>query len=141
MKIFITIIFAGIFYSCSVQSEKTDEKKIQKHDNLISFRCEFEMDMDELFDKSDEEYQKLTDDINFNAKTDTILYLNDTLYISYLTYVNACAEYAGNIEFKNDTIILDAYNILDEVCASGELDRFIYTIYNPENIKYKIVKY
>ena len=69
------------------------------------------MDMDEIFEKPESEYQKLTDEVNFYPETDTILYYTDTLYVSYLTYVNSCADYDGNIEIKDDSLFLKAQNI------------------------------
>lgn len=99
------------------------------------------MDMDEIFDRPEKEYQRLTDEINFYPETDTIKYRKDTLYVSYLTYVNACAGYSGDIEIRNDSLILKANIVSDEVCSSGRIDRFIYKIHNPDNKKYKIIKY
>jgi len=129
------LIIITIGLSCSNQEPD------RKHEQLIYFNSQFVMDMDEIFDLSEKEYQRLTDDINFYPETDTIKYENDTIYISYLTYVNACAKYSGNIEIKNDTLILKAKNILEEECASGRIDRFIYKIYNLDNKEYTIVKY
>lgn len=134
LKIFsLTII--TLVLSCS------NHEQDRKHEQLISFNSQFIMDMDEIFDRPEREYQRLTDEFNFYPETDTIKYKNDTIYISYLTYVNACAKYSGNIEMRNDTLILKAKNILEEECASGRIDRFIYKIYNPDNKKYTIVKY
>ena len=116
-------------------------KPDKKHESLISFKSYPVMDMDELFEKPEKEYHILTDEINFNPATDTIKYQNNMIYISYLTYVNACAQYTGDIEIINDSIILKAKNIKDEECASGRLDRYVYQIRNIANKEYIIVKY
>jgi hypothetical protein len=97
--------------------------------------------MDELSAQSEKDYQILTDEINFNPKTDILKFEKNMIYISYLTYVNACAQYTGDIQIRNDSIILKAKNTKDEECASGRIDRFIYRIRNYANKKYTIVKY
>ena len=141
-RIFILIL--AIMCSCTNNSDKKKEThnlpKIQKNERLISFRCKLVMNSEEMSSKSDKEFQQLIDHVNFHGETDTIRYSTDTLYISYLTSVNACASYDGNIEFHNDSLILKAINIGDIVCLSEEIDRFIYKIYNPENKKYIIIR-
>ena len=128
----VIIIFIG---ACSSPINET------KHKQLIGFKSQFVMDMDEIFEKPESEYQKLTDEVNFYPETDTILYYTDTLYVSYLTYVNSCADYDGNIEIKGDSLFLKAQNIGEYECASGRVDRFSYIIHNPNNQKYTIVKF
>ena len=98
------------------------------------------MDMGEYGDLDEQVRQRIFDNKRFYSETDTIAYLNDTLYISYLTYVNACAVYDGNIEIQNDTIFLKAYNIGKHLCLSGRVDRFTYIILNPDKTEYNIVQ-
>lgn len=129
------IIYTMVVFSCS------NQEPIKKHDQLISFKSLFIMDMEDIFERPETEYQKLTDNINFYPETDTIKYFKDTIYISYLTYVNACADYSGDIEIRNDSLILKAKNILGQECASGRIDRFTYKIYNPDNKNFTIIKY
>lgn len=143
LKIYIfTIIVLG---SCTNKNDESisisENPKSQKHADLIYFSSKFEMGMDELFEIPEIEYQRLTDRVSFHSETDTVLFLKDTLYISYLTYVNACAAYAGDIKFSSDTLFLTAINIKGEECTSGNIDRFVYKIFNPENKKYHIVKF
>lgn len=128
-------IVITLIISCS------NHEQVRKHEQLIYFKSQFVIDMDEIFDRPETEYQRLTDNLNFYPETDTIKYENDTIFISYLTYVNACAKYSGDIEIKNDTLILKATNVLEEECTSGRIDRFTYKIYNPDNKKYTIIKY
>jgi hypothetical protein len=135
MRFLIFIVVIVLIQACSSSINET------KHKQLIGFKNQFVMDMDELFEKPDTEYQKLTDEVNFYPETDTILYKSDTLYISYLTYVNSCAEYGGDIEIKGDSLFLKAKNVGEYECASGRIDRFIYTLQNPNNQKYTIVKF
>jgi hypothetical protein len=75
---------------------------------------------------------------NFDHPTDTMLYKQDTLYISYLIYLNSCGSYDGNIRFANDTLILLENNLSKQVCTSGRVDRFMFTISNPENKAYMV---
>ena len=134
------LIFIGIIVLIEACSSSINEVKV-KHKQLIGFKSQFVMDMDELFEKPDSDYQKLTDGVNFYPETDTILYKSDTLYISYLTYVNSCAEYDGDIAIKGDSLFLKAKNIGEYECASGRIDRFVDTLHNPTNQKYIIVKF
>lgn len=141
-RIFILIL--AIMCSCTNNSEKKKEThslpQIQKNEKLISFRCKFVMNSEEMSSKSDKEFQQLIDHVNFYIETDTIHYRTDTLYISYLNCVNACGSYDGNIEFHNDSLFLKAIDIGEISCCSERIDRFIYKIYNPDNKKYKIIK-
>ena len=141
-RIFILIL--AIMCSCTNNSEKKKEThslpKIQKNEKLISFHCKSVMNNEEIGSKSEKEFQQLHDNVNFYIETDTIHYMTDTLYISYLTCVNACGSYDGNIEFHNDSLVLKAIDIGEISCYSEKIDRFIYKIYNPGNKKYKIIK-
>ncbi len=147
MRFIIYIFFISSFYtilSCGNDSPKVineDKKVAVIHPNLISFKSIYIAEEDGEVEMSDEEFKRLYDDINFYTETDTISYTKDTIYISYLTIVNACAEYEGNIEYRNDSLILSAYNTRDEECASGTINRLIYKVHNPENKRYFIKKF
>ncbi len=134
------ILFIGFVISIASCNYLTIKSEVDKHEKLISFKSVLVMDMGEYLDLDEQERQRIYDNTRFYPETDTIAYLNDTLYISYLTYVNSCAIYDGNIEIRNDTIFLEANNIGEHVCMSGRLDRFIYVIFNPDNIEYTIIQ-
>lgn len=77
----------------------------------------------------------------FNPKMDTIKYLKDRIYISYLTFNNGCAENAGDYKINGDSLIINLVNLRDYVCTERICDRVIFEIKNPENKKYKIAKW
>lgn len=137
-KIYLLVLI--LFASCKPK-EKEAERKI--HDRLISFKDSTIMDMDELVSmmSSDTNFIKKVYAENFNEQTDMIEYRNGEISISYLSIVNGCAEYGGNLEFNKDTIFLKLDNLNDIVCTEQRCDRLIYKISNPENKKYIIKKY
>ncbi len=73
--------------------------------------------------------------------TDTIQYRENEIYISYLGIVNSCAEYAGDIRFMEDTIVLELKNKGGRECASQTCARIRFTIKNQGNRKYIIKKW
>ena len=101
MKKIICILIVVSMASCNYRPIQ-----IEKHEKLISFSSERVLDMGEYLDLDEQARQRINDNKRFYSGTDTIVYSNDTLYISYLTYVNACADYDGDIEIQNDTIFL-----------------------------------
>jgi len=157
MRAYVFILIIAGMFACSDNSPKkvkvndiSNEEiiaqlneplpAVQKNDKLISFKSIRIMDMDKLVSKSQKEFQRLQDNVSFHKETDTILYLKDTLYISYLTCVNASGYYDNNIEFHNDSLILKTINLSKFSCMCERIDRFIYKIYNPDNKKFLIVK-
>jgi hypothetical protein len=78
---------------------------------------------------------------NFSDKTDTIQFSDDEIYVSYLGIVNGCADYAGDIQFKGDTIILDLINMGEYVCTSQTCDRIKFKVKNEGGKKYIIKKW
>lgn len=73
-------------------------------------------------------------------KTDTIRFENDFIYISYLSIVNGCSKYIGNIKIKNDSIHLRLIDTARYVCTEERVDRLVYKIKNSQNKKYIIKK-
>lgn len=96
--------------------------------------------MDELVDSGEENYQNLKLE-KFNLKTDTIQFENDFIYVSYLSIVNACGQYAGDIEIKNGSIYLKLVDTVGIACTSQRVDRLKFKIKNSENKKYGIKKW
>lgn len=128
------IFLIGLLISCEKKA------KFIRNDNLLEFQSLTIMDMDELVDSGEENYQKLNSE-KFNLKTDTIRYKKDVIYISYLSIVNGCGQYVGNIEMKNDSILLKLVDTVGIACTEQRVDRLIYKIKNSENKKYLIKKW
>jgi hypothetical protein len=131
--------FIMLCYFSSCNSSVENQQTIApKHERLLSFRSSKVYNSDQYRKLSVEDCREITSE-TFDHRTDTILYKQDTLYISYLIYLNSCGAYDGNIRFENDTLILLENNLSKQVCTSGRVDRFMFTIANPENKAY-IVK-
>ena len=97
---------------------------------------------DEMFFEPESKfYCPSMDEEGFCPETDSIIYKQDTIYISYIANVNNCGEYKGNVDIRNDSIFLEGNDVSDYACASFRLDRFIFEIHNPDNKEYTIVKY
>ena len=98
------------------------------------------MEIDSLL-KLDSSFQQGVYSDNFFDRTDTIRFSNNEIYVSYLGLVNGCADYAGDIKFRGDTIILDLVNKGDYVCTSQTCDRIKFRIKNERNKKYVVKKW
>jgi len=98
------------------------------------------MTMDDIVKLDHRAYQKLQSN-EFNKKTDTIRFDKEIIYISYLSIVNGCADYSGDIEIKKDSIFLKLNNINGIECTEQRCDRLIFKIRNPNKEKYKVVKW
>lgn len=96
--------------------------------------------MDELVDSGEENYRNLNSE-KFNLKTDTIRFENEFIYVSYLSIVNGCGQYAGDIEVKNDSIHLKLVDTVGIACTEQRVDRLVYKIKNDGNKKYGIKKW
>ena len=97
------------------------------------------MDVDKIVELDEQTSRVLYSD-SFNTNTDTIKYENGLIYISYLSIVNGCGHYAGDIEIKSDSIILKHIDTVGFSCAEPRCDRLVYIIKNIENKKYLIGK-
>ena len=134
MKKIVFILLIGLLISC----EK--EAKFIPNENLVDFQRHTIMDMDELVDSGEENYLILNSE-KFNSNTDTIRFENGFIYVSYLSIVNGCGQYAGNIEIKNDSIFLKLVDTVGIACAEQRVDRLVYKIKNNGNKKYEIKKW
>jgi hypothetical protein len=112
----------------------------QKHARLLSFNSKTVMSVDDIV-AADTTFIKEIYSEKFNPKTDTIAYRDDLIYISYLSIVNGCANYDGNLKFKSDSVLLELDDISDSACTEPRCDRLIYQIQNPERKRYKIQKW
>lgn len=132
----ITIVILVFFLSAC--ATKKPENKI--NDRLVDFQSYTVMSMDSILAIGEKNY-KLIYSEKFNPKTDTIRYEKDLIYISYLSIVNGCAEYCGDLEIKNDSLFLKLINIGELECTEQRCDRLVFMINNFENKKYKIIKW
>ena len=125
MKIIICVFFISILFACNQKSETIINK------NLLFFKTSF------LAEYGDEKYDEILKTKKLNKQE--IKYLNDLIYVSYLTEENACDQIKGNITMKNDTIFLQPFSISEEVCTSTSLERFTFIINNYKELKYTII--
>lgn len=121
-------------------SEKDTLKGFKPNESVIAFKFTESL--------TDEQILKITGDDfvilqskKFNPKTDTIKYTKNEIYISYLDALTGCVEYGGDIIIKNDSLILNLIPLNDIACTEMTVDRMIYRIKNPKNIRYKIGKH
>jgi len=136
MRLTTILILIGFLTSCGTKS-KTE---FIPHERLISFNDIFVMEVDSLLTLDSILQQSIYSD-KFSDKTDTIQFNDNEIYISYLGITNGCAQYAGDIQFKGDTIILELINKGDYVCTSETCDRIKFRIKNEGNKKYIIKKW
>ena len=144
MRFIITIFSILILSSCTNCNNRNEnslkQEEIQKNDKLISFRNYTIKDMNKINSLPQKTRESLRDYKKFHFDSDSIYLIKDTLYISYLSYVNECGSYDGDIEIHDDTLFLRIKDISEINCMSERIDRFIFKIYNPEHRKYKLVK-
>lgn len=132
----LTVIILVLFLSAC----ETKKQEYKINDRIVGFQSYTVMSMDSILATGEKNY-KLIYSERFNPKTDTIRYEKDLIYISYLSIVNGCAEYCGDLEIKNDSLILKLRNIGENECTEQRCDRLVFKIKNFENKKYKIKKW
>jgi hypothetical protein len=135
----LTISFLLFNYSCR-QASNTKSEKIIKDKRLLAFNSKIIYTVDSL-EKLDNKTNHAIASSDFNPKTDTIKYLKNKIWISYLRNASGCADYAGDIKFNKDTINLLFVNTSNIVCAEVDTWRVFYEIENKDNKRYVIVKY
>jgi hypothetical protein len=125
MKTIICVFLISFLFACNQKSETII------NENLLLFKTSF------LSESDNEKYAEILKTKKLNKPE--IKYLNDLIYVSYLTQVNACGEIKGNITIKNDTIFLQPFSNSEEVCTSTSLERFTFIISNYKELKYSII--
>jgi hypothetical protein len=82
-----------ILFSC-----KKSQPVISTHVDLLGFKTQTLAELGE----------DLFDELELKAEKEIIQkkYINDILYVSHFEILNACGNYQGDIEIKNDTIFL-----------------------------------
>jgi hypothetical protein len=132
----ISVIFI-LFTSCQSRKQEILDKR---NKNLLDFKSKTVLDMDEIVERGEKKFQELNSP-NFNSKTDTIRFKDNNIYVSYIALVNGCAEYIGDINYKNDSIFLNLINVGEYECTEQRADRLTFIINNPKNRKFAIVKW
>lgn len=120
---------------------KTEIQNLKSnHPLLIKFYTKPLMeDLPNKMSKNEKKYKN--DRTFFFDKIDTVLYKQDTLYISHIARTNCCSIYDGNLIFKMDSLELQNNNVSGYECGCSYINRFVYVIYNPKNKKFKIKKH
>ncbi|WP_136666908.1 hypothetical protein [Flavobacterium sp. H122] len=121
MKYLIGILLFA-FISCLKKKENTTNK------NLIYFNSKF------ISELGNNDYEKLLAKTKLKIKAQ---YLDDLIFVTNFVGSNACGQYTGNIEIKNDSIILVYKLVSNEVCTSTSVEKLTYIISNPKEKKYK----
>ncbi len=130
----LTIII--LINSCGIKKKE----ELVFNEKLISFSDSIIMEMDDLMELDSSFLQGVFSD-NFYEKTDTIEFDQNEIYVSYLAIVNGCADYAGDVQFNGDTIVLELINKRDYECTEHRCDRVVFRIKNEGNKKYIIKKW
>lgn len=120
MKYFVNILFL-LFFSCSEKQETINK-------NLIFFKSRF------LAELGNDKYETFLQKTNLKIKAK---YLDDIIYVTNYVESNACGNYVGNIQIKNDSIFLIYKLVSDEICSSTSIEKLTYIIDNPKEKKYK----
>jgi len=123
----LTLLFLGtIWVSCNVrQSSKIERPK--KNDRLVSFKTNIINYQPDTLDNSE---KTVNEWIISNPSGDTTNY-------SVKLFLSSCSKYDRDIEFKNDSLFLDYWDISEVTCTEHVLYELTYKILNKEKIKYK----
>jgi len=142
LKLFLELfLFTILSFSCQNSEKKKKSEFINnRNKNIIDFKTETVMNMDELINAGEKRYKEISSS-DFNKKTDTLSFKNQQIYISYLALVNGCAKYSGDFKIINDSLFLKLFNIGENECTEQRVDRVIFKIDNKENRQYTIVKW
>ncbi|AWA31076.1 hypothetical protein HYN48_14090 [Flavobacterium magnum] len=136
----VSLFIVSLFIVASCTEKKVDLGIIRKthkpSPNLISFDLKYNLSKE---DRTNRNFTKLSSR-KFDLEIDTIKYTRDEIYISYLSTMTGCIEYAGDFDIKGDSLNLKLIQLNNVVCPEVEVARVIYKIRNPKNIQYKISK-
>ncbi len=120
--VLITLLFA----SCT---KHTDSKPVV-HKDLLGFKAIY------ITEAGNKEYDRLVSRLGKFK----IRYVEDVIYVSTYAEVNACKEYQGKMQIRNDTILLGYDYISDVACTSTTIDKLTYLIDNPKKRK-RIIRF
>lgn len=125
MKAVLVCLSVMFLFSCNQKKLKTTNKR------LLTFKSTY------LAESDSDKFNSILKIKKLNKLE--INYLNDIIYVSYITDENACSGSSGDIEIKNDTIALKTFSNSEEVCTSTILVRNTFIINNYNEDKYHIV--
>jgi hypothetical protein len=125
IKVVLVCLSMLFLFSCNQKKLNPTNKR------LLTFKSTY------LADSDDEKFDSILRKNKLNNLE--IKYLNDIIYVSYITEVNACSGSNGNIEIKNDSIVLKTFSNSEEVCTSTSVVRNTFIINNYEEKKYNII--
>ncbi|PBJ14274.1 hypothetical protein [Flavobacterium sp. ACN6] len=114
-----------LFISC--KEIKTEE--LLHNQNLIYFSST------RIAELGDEKWLAVQSKIDDKIK---IEYIDDIIFASRFIDVNACGNYAGDIQFQKDSIYLMYKLLPGDLCTSRAIDKVTYIIKNPEMKEYKL---
>jgi hypothetical protein len=124
MKITLTVVIILLFSSCKPKPE------LIRHKDLLGFKAIY------VAEPEDDTYRK--NKIESKMYKLQIKYVEEVIYVSTYSKANGCGKHFGNIQTRNDTIVL-TYDFVDETaCASLRIDKLTYLIDNPRKRKRKI---
>ncbi|QHT71259.1 hypothetical protein GXP67_33700 [Rhodocytophaga rosea] len=123
MKIIYVFLVIICFGSCN---RNNNSKPV--HKDLLGFKADFRVESDDKrYDRLELKLGKLQ-----------IRYIEDIIYVSTYAEVNACGDFQGNIQIKNDSIMLKYEYISDLACTSVAIEKLTYLIDNPGKSRRKI---
>lgn len=125
MKSLLTFIVVILFFGCNQKESHIPNKK------LLAFKSAY------LSENGDDKYDSILKKNKLNKLE--VKYINDIIYASFITEMNACVAVKGDIQIKSDTIYLTTYTESEEVCASTSLERLTYIINNYTEEKYHLL--
>jgi hypothetical protein len=132
-KIFY-FLSAFTIISCGKKAPEDTFIDFKPNENVISFKINYDISDSEIAKRGPVGVD------TFNMKTDTVKYIGDEIYISYLDGVTGCVVYDGDIKIENDTLTLKLVPINNMACTEILFARLTYKIKNPKKIKYVIRK-
>jgi hypothetical protein len=121
-------------------NSRNKREAFKPNTRMLSYDQKLVFSVDSLEKMSREQMSKLDSD-ELSPATDTVLYLEDKIYISCLRVATGCAEYQGDIKFLNDTLKIHMHLIGDQVCAEQDAWRVRFVVENKEQKRYIIRKY
>ena len=155
LLIFYISIVANFFVSCKEKSKPQTEPEINSvavsdtsslpinpvtvNDRLLSFKIDLVTTIGDMSNRDKKRYDEIFSK-ELSLSTDTVRYLNGKIYISCIKPAVGCADYKGDIMFRNDTLILLINNTSDKACSEMETWRTVYEVENSSNKKYVIEK-
>ena len=118
------------YYLCSILTLVGCTKTEYKNDRLLGFQSTY------LGERtSSQQTLKLIKGLEEDIK---VTYIDDLIIASKILEVNECGKYEGDLDIRQDTIVLIQKQVSRELCDSQVIERFSYIISNPELKKYKI---